>query len=453
MMMMMMVMMGVMMPMTPEICRAEFGKLAGRCWRFHILNKLFCLPQSLCCLPIMMIMMTTMMMMMMTTIMMTTMMLMFIYVLRMFSIESPHCITLQRCEITALLFDSHSCPYISFYVLISIGWKSFDTDQQGRALLFESHLSSFVLTCTHIAFALHEHWTSLIPICKGTLSCLSLTELIALSSQPSFKLFPVLLLFGRELNLWKHQQEHQQDFHLLLFEIFLVLEELLLKVTCGLDVFCLDPLNESEVVAADLVQFLLQCSLPGLAWYWCKLYPTSRKSSCGETEENLSYIGLYNLGRIVCKPAISATEVDSEWFFEKLKACHLSVTNNWLTIKLKLSWDLTVQLLKSLNHSEHLVSFRWGNTRKRLGFSHSSQRYRRNLGEIRPRYVVVSFLDHFLLQWNSWESRLGGLGGGAKAHAQSPARPSPTTLYWSSFLLPSLDYSYFFIQLSRFLDI
>ena len=118
----------MMMLMIPEICRAEFGKLTGRCWRFHILNKLFGLAQSLCCLPIMMIMMMTMMIMMMTTLMTTTMMMMFncLYknVFCMFSIEPLYCITLQRCEISALLFEFRSFVRICTNKYINIAFTS-----------------------------------------------------------------------------------------------------------------------------------------------------------------------------------------------------------------------------------------------------------------------------------------------------------------------------------------
>ena len=44
---------------------------------------------------------------------------------------------------------------------------------------------------------------------------------------------------------------------LLLFEVFFVLEKLLLKVAGSLDVLGLDPLDKSEVVTTDLVQLLL----------------------------------------------------------------------------------------------------------------------------------------------------------------------------------------------------
>ena len=66
------------------------------------------------------------------------------------------------------------------------------------------------------------------PVGKCPLSCLSLTELFALSSQTGFKLLPVLLLFERQNLGYEH---YTQKVYLLLFEIFFVLEELLLKVT------------------------------------------------------------------------------------------------------------------------------------------------------------------------------------------------------------------------------
>ena len=125
--------------------------------------------------------------------------------------------------------------------------------------------------CENVRMFVKMLW--LLPISKRPLSCLSLTELVPLPSQPRLKLLSVFLLFRMELTTPHHcigsnaldSTNNKSD--LLLFEIFLILEELLLKVTCCLDIFCLDPLNEGEVVAPDLVQLLLQGSLPCLAWW------------------------------------------------------------------------------------------------------------------------------------------------------------------------------------------
>ena len=134
-------------------------------------------------------------------------------------------------------------------------------------------------------------------------------------------------------------------------------------------------------------------------------------------------------------------------------ACHLSITNNFLTIKLKLSSNLTAStsFCKSLNHSVSIQLVFVGVTPERglIPFTEANG----VLDEIWESLGLGgSFLDNFLL-WISWEGAdyPGGGGGGSGTHAQWKARPSPLlSIDQASYFPPLPHFSSSFIQLRVF---